>query len=482
MRSVNSCQMAVPKRASAQINIVGLSKWLGLLGLIVAFGLVASGTALAAPFVYIANAGDTGTGNVGSISIIDTATDAVVATVQSGLGLNPIVAAVHPSGRFVYVTNEASDSVSVIDTSTNTVVATVPVGDQPGGVAVHPAGSFVYVANQASGTVSVIDSQTNTVVATVPLGGRQPFGVVVHPDGTRLYVTDDSSNKNLWIIDTASNTLSQTLPLIGPPAPSRGDGLVGVAVHPNGTRLYVANHADDTVFVLDASNHAVIATVPTFKPYALAVHPTGAFLYVTNAGDEDPIGRGTTVSVIDPATNEVIGTVSVGVFPIGVAVHPDGSRAYVTNGTSDTVSVIDTSTNTAIRTVAVGRRPGLLNQFIGPRFVSVTIDIKPGSFPNSINPKSRVKIPVAILSSTSFNAVTQVDQGTLTFGRTGDEPSLAFCNTSPEDVNGDGLLDLVCHFHTPTANFQSGDTQGILKGQTVGGTPITGTDSVRIVP
>jgi len=120
--------------------------------------------------------------------------------------------------------------------------------------------------------------------------------------------------------------------------------------------------------------------------------------------------------------------------------------------------------------------------YVEPSIIPVAIDIKPGSFPNSINPASKGKIPVAILSTTGFDAPAQVDQSSLTFGRTGDEPSLAFCNSSPEDVNGDGLLDLVCHFHTLTAAFQSGDTQGILKGQTIGGTPISGTDSVRIVP
>jgi sugar lactone lactonase YvrE len=117
-----------------------------------------------------------------------------------------------------------------------------------------------------------------------------------------------------------------------------------------------------------------------------------------------------------------------------------------------------------------------------PAPLRISIDIKPGSFPNSINPKSRGKIPVAILSSATFNALAQVDQGSLKFGRTGDEPSLAFCSSSGEDVNGDNLLDLVCHFHTLTAAFQSGDTQGTLKGKTTSGTPITGTDSVRIVP
>ncbi|MBI4610765.1 MAG: cadherin-like domain-containing protein, partial [Candidatus Rokubacteria bacterium] len=114
--------------------------------------------------------------------------------------------------------------------------------------------------------------------------------------------------------------------------------------------------------------------------------------------------------------------------------------------------------------------------------IPVTIDIKPGSFPNSINPRSRGKIPVAILSTAEFNAPAQVDRSSLSFGPTGDERSLAFCNTSAEDVNGDRRLDLVCHFDTQTAAFKAGDTQGILKGRTAEGTRIRGTDSVRIVP
>jgi len=119
----------------------------------------------------------------------------------------------------------------------------------------------------------------------------------------------------------------------------------------------------------------------------------------------------------------------------------------------------------------------------------VKIDIKPGSFPNSINPESRGKIPVAILSSPGFDATSQVNPSTLTFGRTGNEQSLAFCQGSRdddddeqfEDVNGDGLPDLVCHFLTRMAVFQAGDTEGILRGQLLDGSLIEGTDSVRII-
>lgn len=119
----------------------------------------------------------------------------------------------------------------------------------------------------------------------------------------------------------------------------------------------------------------------------------------------------------------------------------------------------------------------------------VGIDIKPGSFPNSINPESRGKIPVAILSSPGFDAPRQVNASTLTFGRTGNEQSLAFCQGSRdddddeqfEDVNGDGLPDLVCHFFTRMAVFQAGDTEGTLRGQLLDGSLIEGTDSVRII-
>jgi len=48
-------------------------------------------------------------------------------------------------------------------------------------------------------------------------------------------------------------------------------------------------------------------------------------------------------------------------------------------------------------------------------------------------------------------------------------------------VNIDGLMDLVCHFDTQIAGFQYGDTEGVLKGQTIAGEKIKGKDSVRIV-
>src|ERR1700690_3248450 len=94
------------------------------------------------------------------------------------------------AGPFLYITNHDSNNVSVIDTATNTVTATIPVGNHPTGIAVDYLGARAYTANALDGTISVIDAATNTVNATIQMGGIHPIGAALNPNSTRLYVTD----------------------------------------------------------------------------------------------------------------------------------------------------------------------------------------------------------------------------------------------------------------------------------------------------
>jgi YVTN family beta-propeller protein len=89
-----------------------------------------------------------------------------------GIAALALILLVNSAGAspYAYITNSGSGTVSVIDTAINAVTATVNVGDFPYGVAVNPAGTKVYVANIASNTVSVIDTATNTVTASVNVG------------------------------------------------------------------------------------------------------------------------------------------------------------------------------------------------------------------------------------------------------------------------------------------------------------------------
>jgi hypothetical protein len=111
---------------------------------------------------------------------------------------------------------------------------------------------------------------------------------------------------------------------------------------------------------------------------------------------------------------------------------------------------------------------------VSPAIVTVAIDIKLGSFPNSINPRSKGVIPVAILTTGAFDAIT-VDPTTVAFGPNGAAP----VHSALEDVDGDGDTDLILHFNTQATGIQCGDTSASLTGQTFSGQMIQGSDSVK---
>src|SRR5262249_789210 len=91
-----------------------------------------------------------------------------------------------------YITTSGSNTVSVIDTATDAVTATISVGHSPLGVAVTQDGSKVYVANTSDNAVSVITTATDRVTTTIPVG-IQPRGVAVTPDGGKVYVANQRS-------------------------------------------------------------------------------------------------------------------------------------------------------------------------------------------------------------------------------------------------------------------------------------------------
>jgi YVTN family beta-propeller protein len=209
--------------------------------------------------------------------------------------------AVNPAGTRVYVTNLGSNTVSVIDTTPNSVIATVQVGNLPFGVAVNPAGTRVYVANaevdlaQNDYRVSVIYTATNAV-ATIQVGtatppvGMIPSGLAVAPDGGHVYVTNQGSD-DVTVIETATNTVISRIPV--------GTGPFGVAVSPDGGHVYVANtntaelpNGDNTVSVIETTNHTVETTLPPLGEKPVGVAATARNVYVAHAISN-------TVSVID---------------------------------------------------------------------------------------------------------------------------------------------------------------------------------------
>lgn len=107
--------------------------------------------------------------------------------------------------------------------------------------------------------------------------------------------------------------------------------------------------------------------------------------------------------------------------------------------------------------------------------IEVAVDIKPGSFPNPINPRSKGVVPVAILSTADFDAA-DIDPASVRFGPAGASPDK---NGKLKDVNGDGRPDLVLHFRTQSTGIVCGMTEVSLFGFTFAGRRIEGSDSIK---
>jgi Right handed beta helix region len=115
-------------------------------------------------------------------------------------------------------------------------------------------------------------------------------------------------------------------------------------------------------------------------------------------------------------------------------------------------------------------------EFRGPMLVSV--DVRPRSEANRINPNSIRNINVAIFSVNGFDATT-IDSSTVRFGATGTEA--VPINVALRDVDGDGDRDMVVRFQIQDTGIKCGDTSAILTGQISNGPSIIGSSPIRTV-
>jgi YVTN family beta-propeller protein len=120
----------------------------------------------------------------------------------------------------------------------------------------------------------------------------------------------------------------------------------------------------DWVDVVDPATNSLVTSVTVgTTPRGIAVSPDKTRVYVANQHSNN-------MSVLETAGNTVIATIPLGGSPFGVAVNPAGTRVYVTNIDDNTVSVIDTATLAVIQTIAIpGGMPPPLG--VGPRGIAV---------------------------------------------------------------------------------------------------------------
>ena len=302
-----------------------------------AAAVLAVGTARGESAVYVVNVASH------DVSVIDTASNAVIATIA--VGPQPNGVAVTPNGERVYVSNFQADTVSVIDAATRAVVGTIGVGEEPVGIAVSPDGTRVYVANRGSSTVSVIDSATDQLVATVDSGvGPGSNGIALSPDGTRAYVNNAFSRDpgTVSVIDTAAAMAIGTIEVARNPK--------RVAIAPDGLTGYVANFRSWNISIVDLSTNALRdALRVSGRTVGVAVHPNGQYAYITNLDG--------TVEILETANGLLTVPIAVGREPYAIALSDQGGTAYVANLADNTVSVVDLGADVEVTRIPVGNKP-----------------------------------------------------------------------------------------------------------------------------
>lgn len=167
-----------------------------------------------------------------------------------------------------------------------------------------------------------------------------------------------------------SGSPSPSGPVDPTPAPTRGPVSsvstaievgaepIGLALDPERGLAYVANATDGTVSVIDLVANVVTDTIDAgTRPVRLAIDPDRRLLYVGDIGDQGAVPAG--VLVVDLATREVVDTIEVGTLYGDLALDPGAERGYFISPDSDeseSLQVIDTATGELAGSVTVGRR------------------------------------------------------------------------------------------------------------------------------
>ena len=279
----------------------------------------------------------------GSVSFIDLTTGVEIARVPVGPVI-PHEVAVSPDGRQALTSEYGPESnhgrhVILLDVPSASVVGRIDLGpnSRPHTARFLPDGRHAVATMQDSDQVALLDLETMSVVRTFPTGGREGHMVRLSPDGSRAYVTSRLGEGTLSVIFLNEER--------APVVIETGPGAEGLSVSPDGSEVWVANRAEESISVIDTESLEVVATIDS-RPFAgrVEIGPEGRAIVPNGGGGGDPVPQ--YLRVFDVAAREMATEVPLrdgqpqgGNF--GVLIH-DG-MAFASDPGAGTIQVFDLS-------------------------------------------------------------------------------------------------------------------------------------------
>lgn len=197
--------------------------------------------------------------------------------------------------------------------------------------------------------VIVISTSDYSLVDSIELGSEgtslnKGWGIDITPDGNYVYVGQNFAAK-VTVIRTSDNSIVDSISF------NNKSGIYRPYVNPNGQYVYVGDTGNDTVWVIDTSNHSVVDSIAVGdKPYGMAVTPDGSYLYVMDHASYDGISA---ILKIDTSDNTIVDSIDSAIgSPKFGTVTPDGNSLYTAFGTF--ISAMDTTDNTTVDTIEGG--------------------------------------------------------------------------------------------------------------------------------
>src|SRR5436190_11776375 len=260
----------------------------------------------------------------------------------------------------VFVSNERSGDVTVIDGATDAVVATFKVGKRPRGIRATPDGTRVFVtlsgsprmapgvdenrapADKTADGLGVIDPMARKLIDRWHVGS-DPEQFAISKDGKFAFIANEDDASAL-IVDLNSGQPRGKVKVSAEPE--------GVAVNPTNGEVYVTCEEKGEVFAIDPSQQRVIAKIDTGgRPRSVAFLPNGSRAYAA-------CENGGYLAVIDAKSHKILSKIQLptGSLPMGTAISKDGNELYVSTGRRNTVAVIDTQKNEVPRSPLLSAR------------------------------------------------------------------------------------------------------------------------------